>query len=116
MKNNVRIILLVCWVIIIFFLAGYPSLKTPAIKDISIDKLYHLIVFFILGILEYRVLKRNLFFIIGCGIAVVAELQQLIIPGRDFEILDIVAGIIGLLLVYFILKWRSAVKNAISKT
>ncbi len=116
MKKNFRTALLVCWVVIIFFLAGYPSLRTPTIKEVPVDKLYHFIIFFVLGVLEYRVLKRNLFFIIGCSVAIVAEVQQLIIPGREFEILDIVAGILGLLIVYLILKWRSVTKNAVSKT
>ena len=116
MKNNVRIILLVFWIIVIFVLTGYPSLKTPEIKEFPVDKLYHFFIFFILGILEYRILKTHLFFLLGCSVVIIAELQQLLIPGRNFEILDMFAGVIGLLIAYIIFKWRSTLKNEVSKT
>lgn len=116
MKNNVRILLLIFWIIVIFILTGYPSLKAPQIKRITLDKLYHFIIFFILGILEYRILKTYLFFLIGCSIAICAELQQLIIPSRDFEIFDIFAGILGLCVAYFLYNGRRIIRNAISKT
>jgi VanZ family protein len=44
-----------------------------------------------------------------------AEAQQLFIPGRDFEILDIFAGILGLVVVYFIFKMKRSVGNDLSK-
>ncbi|NOR17810.1 hypothetical protein GQ543_08920 [candidate division WOR-3 bacterium] len=116
MKNNVRIILLVFWIIVIFVLTSYPSLKTPEIKEFPVDKLYHFFIFFILGILEYRILKTYLFFLFGCSVVIIAELQQLLIPGRNFEILDMFAGVIGLLIAYIIFKWRSTLKNEVSKT
>jgi VanZ family protein len=116
MKNNVRIILLVFWIIVIFVLTGYPSLKTPKIEEFPVDKLYHFLIFFILGIFEYRLLKTYLFFLLGCSVVIIAELQQLLIPGRDFEMFDIFAGVIGLLIAYIVFKWRSTLKNEISKT
>ncbi len=116
MKKNTKVLLLIFWILIIFVLTGYPTLRVPTIKDLPIDKLYHFILFFVLGILEYRLLKTCLFFAIGCSVAFLAEFQQIFIPGRGFELLDIGFGLLGLLVSYMIFHRRSAIRNAISKT
>jgi len=59
--------------------------------------------------------KGRKFFLIGCGIALLAELQQIFIPGRNFEILDILAGIFGLVVIFLILKLARSNKNGLSK-
>lgn len=115
MKTNIKKILLVLWIIVIFVLTGYPTLEAPKINQFSVDKLFHFIVFFILGLFEMRLLKHRNFFLIGCSIVLLAEAQQLFIPGRDFEILDIFAGILGLVVVYFIFKMKRSVGNDLSK-
>jgi VanZ family protein len=115
MRKNIPIAILVVWIVVIFILTGYPSLKTPHVKEFPFDKLYHFALFFVLGILEYRILKNYLFFVFGCTIAVCAELQQLIIPGRDFEVFDIIAGLIGLFLSFVIFRRRDLLKDEISK-
>jgi VanZ family protein len=114
MKRKTRTIFLILWIIIILVLTGYPTLETPRIKEFPIDKLYHFIIFCILGALEMGLLKTRQFFMLGCGVVLVAEIQQVFIPGREFEILDIVAGIIGLVVSYFVLRKRSP-RNDLSK-
>ncbi|KPJ74172.1 hypothetical protein AMJ52_01535 [candidate division TA06 bacterium DG_78] len=114
MKRKTQIIFLILWIIIILALTGYPTLETPKIKEVPIDKLYHFVIFGILGILEIGLLKTRQFFMLGCGVVVVAEVQQVFIPGREFEILDIVAGLLGLIVIYFVLKKRSS-RNDLSK-
>ena len=114
MKRKTRTIFLILWIIIILMLTGYPTLETPKIKEIPIDKLYHFIIFFILGALEIGLVKTRQFFMLGCGVVVVAEVQQIFIPGREFEILDIAAGILGLIVIYFVFKKRSP-RNDLSK-
>jgi len=116
MNKNARVILLIFWIIVIFVLTGYPNLRVRTLEPFPIDKIYHFILFFILGLLEYRFLKTAIFFAIGCSVVMLAELQQLFIPGRSFEILDIVFGMIGLVLAYIIFHRRSLIRNAISKT
>lgn len=116
MKKNTKVLLLIFWIIVIFILTGYPKLKVPTIEYIGLDKLFHFAIFFILGILEYRLLKTYLFFAIGCSVALLAEFQQILIPGRGFELLDIGFGFLGLLISYVIFHSRSAIRNAISKT
>ena len=115
-KKNARITLLIFWIIAIFILTGYPGLRVPTLKVFPIDKLYHFILFFVLGILEYRLLKTAVFFIIGCSVVILAEMQQILIPGRGFEILDILFGLIGLSLSFLIFHQRGLLRNATSKT
>ena len=116
LKIGVRVVLLIVWIIVIFVLTGYPSLKIPTIKETPLDKFYHIIIFFILGFLEYPLLKKFFFFLVGGAIVFFAEFQQLMIPSRAFEIADMIAGIFGLLIAFFIFHWRNIRKNAIPKT
>ncbi len=115
MRKNARKILLVLWIIIIFVLTGYPRLEVPKMKNLHFDKLYHFIVFFILGFLASRLLSIRGFFILGLVVLLLAELQQLVIPGREFEIFDIMAGGIGLVLSYFICRQRKGITNNVSE-
>lgn len=116
MKNSAQIALLVLWIVIIFVLTGYPALKTPGIEKFPADKVYHFTLFFILGILAIRLVGMYLYFLLGLGIAIVAETQQVFIPGRNFEILDIAAGILGFFTFFVINKIRSTHKHGVSKT
>jgi VanZ family protein len=116
MKKSARIALLAFWVIVIFVLTGYPHLGVPKIQDIPIDKVYHFVLFFILGLLEYRLFKTGIYFAVGCSIAILAEVQQIFIPGRGFEILDILAGLTGLVISYILFYRRIFKKHAVSKT
>ena len=104
MKKNVRRIMLVVWIVIIFVLTGYPKLEVPELKQFPLDKLYHFIVFFVMGLLASKLMRAKGFFILGIVVVLMAELQQLVIPGREFEPLDIVAGILALIVSYFVFR------------
>jgi len=109
MKRRQQTLLLIMWIILIYVLTGYPSIETPKIKEFPIDKLYHFLLFFIMGILGYPILKKaRHYFLLGTGVAITAEFQQIFIPGREFELLDILAGFIGLFVVFFVFNY---VKN-----
>ena len=108
MKKNVRRVLLILWILIIFVLTGFPMLEVPQVKDIPIDKFYHFIVFFIMGLIAARLVSVKGFVLLGIVVVLLAEFQQLIIPGRDFELPDIVAGILALVVSYFIFRERRA--------
>ncbi len=116
MKKSAKILLLVFWILSIFILTGYPKLKVPAIEHIGLDKLFHFIIFFILGILEHRLLKTHLFFAIGGSVVLLAEFQQILIPGREFEMLDICFGLLGIFVSYMVFHGRRIIGNVISKT
>ncbi len=109
MKRNVRRALLILWIVIIFVLTGFPMLEVPKLHEIPIDKLYHFIVFFVMGLLAARLLSVTGYIIVGMVVVLLAEFQQLVIPGRDFELMDIVAGIIALAVSFFI--FREKVKE-----
>jgi VanZ family protein len=115
-KKGIHITLLVAWIVIILVVTGYPNWKTTKLPTFPYDKIFHFVLFFILGALQYDVIRKHYFFVVGLGLVLIAELQQIFIPGRDFEILDIIAGIIGLLTVYFVFKWRKISKHEVSET
>lgn len=116
MKRGVRFFLLLAWIAIIIFLTGYPSLPTPKIREFPVDKILHFAIFFLFGLIARPLLKPLKYFLFGTALILAAEFQQLFIPGRTFEIMDMVAGAIGLT-VYFIitLPQRSKI-NGLSKT
>lgn len=103
--------MLIVWIVVIFVLTGYPKLEVPKMKTFGIDKLYHFVVFFILGLLAIRLMSVKGYFLLGLGVVLLAEFQQLIIPGRDFEVLDILAGVIALIVSYFIFRRRGVRGN-----
>jgi VanZ family protein len=105
-KRNVRRMLLVLWILIIFVLMGFPMLEVPKVKDLPVDKLYHFVVFFIMGLLAVRSVSWKGYFLIGAVVVLLAEFQQLFIPGRDFEVLDIAAGVIAVVVSYFVFRER----------
>ncbi len=104
MKQSINILLLIVWITVIFMLTGFPSLESPKIKEFPIDKFEHFLLFFIYGLIAIRTLNTAVYFISGILIVVTAEVQQIFIPGRDFEFLDMVAGLIGLITI-FIIYW-----------
>jgi len=115
LKNTVKIVLLVSWIIVIFVVTGYPGLQTPHLEKYPLDKFYHFILFFVLGIFEYRTVRTSYFFIVGVPVVLIAEFQQIFIPGRAFEFMDIAAGFIGLCFAYFVFKGYGKIKHAVSK-
>ncbi|MCK4940860.1 VanZ family protein [candidate division WOR-3 bacterium] len=114
MKKNVRRIMLIVWIVIIFVLTGYPKLEVPELMELPIDKLYHFVVFFVMGLLAAKLMRAKGFFILGFVIVLLAELQQLVIPGREFEPLDIAAGILALIVSYFVFR-EKGMKSELSK-
>ena len=108
MKKNVRWIMLIVWIVIIFVLTGYPRLEVPQLKEFPLDKLYHFVVFFVMGLLASKLMRARGFFILGIIVVSLAELQQLVIPGREFEPLDIGAGILALIVSYFAFRERGS--------
>lgn len=114
MKRNVRRGILILWIIIIFVLTGYPKLEVPKVKSLHLDKIYHFIAFFIMGFLAARLLSVRGFFMLGIIVLLLAEFQQLVIPGRQFELSDIAAGGIALVVSYFICRQRG-VKTSVSE-
>lgn len=109
MKQSVNLLLLIVWITIIFMLTGFPSLESPKIKEFPIDKIEHFLLFFVYGLIAMRSLNIVAYFVSGILVIITAEVQQIFIPGRDFEIMDMFAGLVGLLtvgIIYRIKKGR----------
>ncbi|MEO0142023.1 MAG: VanZ family protein [candidate division WOR-3 bacterium] len=102
MKKSVNILLLIIWTIVIFVLTGLPGLESPKIKELPIDKLYHFLLFFVYGVFSIRLITGTFYFLFGILVVIAAEVQQLFIPGREFEVLDMIWGTIGLVSVFII--------------
>jgi len=114
-KTGVRVTMLIVWIGVILFLTAYPSLPAPKINSFPIDKVAHFTLFFIFGIVARPVLKPLKYFGSGAALILIAEFQQLFIPNRDFEIMDMIAGAIGLA-AYFLVSWpKRSLKNDLSK-
>jgi len=92
-------------------LTGYPKFDIPEIKELPVDKLYHFVVFFIMGLIAARLMKATGFFILGIIIVLLAEFQQLVIPGRFFEATDMVAGVFALIVSYIIFRQKKVEEN-----
>lgn len=115
MKKGIQVTLLIFWTVVIFVVMAYPSLEAPPIRHFPEDKIYHFAVFFILGALEYRLFRPLVFFLLGASIIVAAELTQFLSPGRYFELLDMVAGVCGLVASYVFFRIQNR-QREVSKT
>jgi len=104
----------IIWASIILALTSYPKLTVPDLGFNAIDKLAHIVVYFILAVLVTRALvrdntnvKNGIFlksFLINSGFAFFDELHQIPIPGRVGDILDFSADILGILFALFAFK------------
>ncbi|MBN1559280.1 VanZ family protein [candidate division KSB1 bacterium] len=96
---------LILWTVLLLFLTWYPKVKTPDIGFEAQDKIAHLLVFLLWGLLmcrhrsKYEINRApsavKMTIITGTFFAIADELVQGMIPGRDLSIYDGVANIIG---------------------
>ncbi len=115
MKKGMQVTLFIFWTVVIFVVMAYPSLEAPPIRHFPEDKLYHFAIFFILGAFEYRLFQPLVFFLLGACIIATAEFTQLFSPGRNFELLDIAAGVFGLVASYVFFRIQNR-QREVSKT
>ena len=109
-KNKKRFVFIplgIYWVILLV-LTSIPSEGTPTF-GIG-DKFEHLIAYFVLSILlqltfhfqnKYKILNvRHAFYtlVIACFYGIFDEIHQYFIPGRYFDLLDLLANFIGIVI------------------
>jgi len=104
----------IIWASIILALTSYPKLTVPDFGFNAIDKLAHIVVYFILAVLVTRALVRdntkinngifNKSFLINSGFAIFDEVHQIPIPGRVGDLLDFCADILGILFALYAFK------------
>ena len=95
----------IAWTFILLFLTWYPKLKVPDARFDASDKIAHVMVFVLWGILMCRAaskyeIKRTSYavrvtIITGTLFAIIDESVQHLIPGRIFSMYDGLANIIG---------------------
>ncbi|HNW61336.1 MAG TPA: VanZ family protein [bacterium] len=101
---------------VILTLTSLPDLQPPALGLKLEDKIYHLFVYFLLGLLIVRACVRgradharagiSAMLRIGIPLALIDELHQALIPGRFCDGFDALADLFGLLLAALI--WHFA--------
>ncbi len=97
----------IAWASMIIALSSIPSAYLPNVQMFGIDKLVHIIVFCVFGLLLYRSYsnKSNInpnfskvysFTLVGVVLlGIFTELYQGLIPGRRTDIYDLIANVIG---------------------
>jgi VanZ family protein len=98
----------ILWAIAIFIESSLSNLKTPSLGIDFSDKLAHAFVFGILGWLTTRAFEYSrsdtlrarailISIIVGSVYGMLDELHQYFVPGRQCDVLDWLADIIGVL-------------------
>ena len=89
------------WMLLIFILSSIPGTEFPKLPFPGADKVAHIIVYGILGILCYKSLKDKVSkrFVVAVLISVIYgfsdEVHQLFVPFRKFDIMDILSNSLG---------------------
>lgn len=102
----------ILWAVVIFAVSSFPNLEAPDLGFRAMDKVYHLIEYGIFGLLlmrafhyQHNIAMKNkalvLTLIVGILYAVSDEAHQLLIPGRNPALGDVLADSIGV----FIGQW-----------
>jgi VanZ family protein len=104
--SRIKWILLVGYVLLIFGLSTLPGLRTPGVGFQYKDKLAHTIEYGVLAVLAVRAFGRSIgpsklativFFIaLGATVGAIDEMIQSHTPGRDMDVFDWVADVVGM--------------------
>ncbi len=105
MKNFYRILPLILYLGLIFFISSRPNLKPPGVDFFLMDKMVHFVEYAILGVLLFdgigRAIIRSNFgsfvflLAVGSSVGALDEIFQSYIPGRMMSIFDYLADTIG---------------------
>jgi len=104
MKNRILITAALTWMLLIWALSSLPSNKIPSVKIFSIDKLAHIGIYLIWGLIVNLNLRRSnassrtvLFVYVMMVLnAALDEYHQRYIPGRGVSWFDLIANLAGL--------------------
>lgn len=97
----------------IFFISHQPYVVVPDIGIRIEDKILHFIAYLIFGLsivysicgLKRNINKKRLFVILivtGAVYALSDELHQLYVPGRDADVYDFLADVLGIIASYYV--------------
>ena len=96
------------WLSLIWIVSSIPSDELPGIKIVSADKLAHIAVYLVLGLLVNSWIKElslsrrwmNLIYAVLILLASLDEQHQELIRGRTVSIYDLLANCTGIALAY----------------
>jgi len=102
--------LALAYAVLILIVSSIPDLKTPQLGFEYQDKLYHFIEYGIFSVFLFFALlnsskdflRKNVLLIsllIGASFAILDELHQKFIPGRQADVLDFTADFVGVVLI-----------------
>ena len=108
------------WIIIILILTSVPDLNTSEDQIVGYDKFIHLTMYTVFAFLYSKMqsqkpikeIVRSLL-IMALLVPIADEVHQIPIPGRSFALADIIADILGFLIVILLLRSGSINKNKI---
>jgi len=103
--TRVKVLLLILYVAMIFFVSTRPDLQSPGPDFELKDKIAHFVEFFVLGLLLFGSMGRTVsssrfaailfLFAVGASVAGLDELLQSYVPGRNMDIFDWLADAAG---------------------
>jgi VanZ family protein len=106
--TRVRILALILYVLLIFFVSSRSGITPPGPDFVMKDKLAHVAEYSVLGLLLFvnigwtvsrsRVVTFVFLFAVGVSIAALDELLQSYIPGRHMSLFDWLADALGVAL------------------
>lgn len=98
--------------VIITIQSSFSGIPLPDLGITFTDKIAHFVLYGILGWLLARGFSLGntknpavWAIIIGCIFAISDELHQAYVPGRDGDVLDLLADFLGIMVFVFIYKW-----------
>ena len=110
--------------VVIFIGSSIPGANLPELAILTPDKLFHITIFLVLGLLVHRALQsgerkdsfswplvwKTLAIVIAYGVA--DEFHQSFVPGRTLDVWDAAAdgigGILAELILYAFWRWRKS--------
>lgn len=105
-------LLFISWSITILVLTSLPKLKTPAAGILAFDKLAHFFVYLVFAWLYVKISRQEFpqmfrtLMLLALIIPFADELHQIPIPGREFSIFDVIADMLGFLVILILLRQR----------
>jgi VanZ family protein len=105
------------WAILIFILSSIPRLSVPQLGVVFADKIFHFVVYLILGLLLVRAFlhtgapgrEQRAYLaaaILGVFWGLTDEVHQAFVRGRDASVYDLLADAAGVLCVVGAMWWR----------
>ncbi len=110
LSQKIMILLTIAWYTAIWVVSSIPSDSLPSYEILSMDKLAHFFVYFVLGMLVNKTAmvkgfgRKTVYYIYGFLLvsALAEEYHQHFIPGRSVTIWDFLANSTGLIAAFVV--------------